>query len=207
MGDHILRRGQPTRPPQPKPTDRRSTAEIPEQQLHELIHDPTHDDLEAELELVEAFPEVLPDSTPINLSSPPSQRLANTMPRDAHAAMPAQPVPAVPPSAERTEVLPIPTPRAQAPARPARPARVIPAASSAAPLLDGEALPSLLPPDPEPRLLTEIRTLPSAAAVTEAPLTAEPPSRPVLRSTGRARLILPLVLLVLALGAAALWLR
>ena len=69
MGEHIVRRGQPTRAPQP--TERRSTAEIPKQQLHGLIHDPTHDDLEAELqlELADARPKVLPDSTPISKKS------------------------------------------------------------------------------------------------------------------------------------------
>jgi hypothetical protein len=203
MGEHIIRRGQPTRPPQPKPRDRRSTAEIPQQQLHGLIHDPTHDDLEAELELVDRLPNVLPDSTPVSLQSA-SQRLAHTMRRGGYAKTPAHAVPVAPPVSltEHTEVLAVPPPRAKVAARAAR---MMQAPPSAAPLLDDEALPSLFLVDPEPRLLTEIRTLPVEAPATEAPAADAAPI-PRLLSAGRARLILPLGMLVLALGAAAFWL-
>jgi len=200
MGEHIIRRGQPTKPPQPR--ERRSTAEIPQHQLHGLIHDPTHDDLEAELELVDGLPAVLPDATPVSLQSASSQRLAHTMRRGA--TTPAQAVPVAPPVApsEPTEVLAVPPPSARAAARAAR---MMQAPPSPAPLGKNEALPSLFVHDPEPRLLTEIRMLPVEAPATVAS-TAEAAAIPRLRIAGRARLLLPVGMLVLALGAAAFWL-
>ena len=101
MGDHIVRRGPPTRPPQPR--ERRPTAEIPEQQLLELIRNPTDDDLEAELELVDAFPKVLPDATPDSLPSMGSPRFAHTLRRGMQAvAVPTKRPPPPPPPAATT---------------------------------------------------------------------------------------------------------
>ncbi len=99
MGDHIVRRGPPTRPPQPR--ERRPTAEIPEQQLLELIRNPTDDDLEAELVLVESFPNVLPDATPDSLPSMGSARYAHTLRRGMQAtALPTRRTPPPPPGAK-----------------------------------------------------------------------------------------------------------
>src|SRR6185369_6488120 len=98
MGDHIVRRGPPTRPPQPR--ERRPTAEIPEHQLLELIRSPTDDDLEAELEFPEALPTCpyaqlptfLPDATPDSLPSMGSPRYAHTLRRDTQTtALPTRP--------------------------------------------------------------------------------------------------------------------
>jgi len=98
MGDHIVRRGPPTRPPQPR--ERRPTAEIPEAQLLELIRNPTDEDLEAELELVDGSPKVLPDATPDSLPSMGSPRYAHTLRRGMQpVTLPTRRPPPPPPAA------------------------------------------------------------------------------------------------------------
>jgi hypothetical protein len=86
MGANIVRRRPPTSSPQPAQT--RTTAELTEYQLHDLLRDDAPgrferapEDLEAELELVSARPAVLPDATPTSLPRRSSPRLAHTLPR------------------------------------------------------------------------------------------------------------------------------
>ena len=240
MGDHIVRREPPTRPRQP--SERRPTAEIPEQQLHELIHDPTQDDLEAELELVDAFPDVLPEATPDSLSIPSSPRLAHTLRRgmrsgaapivppppppaaaSARAAMPhlGRPAsrPPAPPAAHPPAGLPpvgrlaTATPRVPAPTvasagaapRLARPSRQVLAASSEN-AIERVVVPALTSFDAELRDTTIWE--PRAVAAPSQPLVvAAAPRRPALRTAGRARVAVPIGLVVFALGVAAFWLR
>jgi len=214
MSEHIIRRGSPPTTP-PAPRRRRRTIEISEQQLHGLIHDPTQDDLEAELELLDVTPESFPDCTPTGLSSTSSQRLAHTMRRGSVSAMPAAPAvtPAPPPErtntskTERAASAPRAASTASAPrtASTPRAASVPRTATPPRAPLPQLFLPSLLPPDPEPREMTEIRTMVFAAPANKAPVAAATPIRPLLR-TQRARLVLLVTLLGLGLGAAASWL-
>jgi hypothetical protein len=98
MGDHIVRRGPPTRPPQPR--ERRPTAEIPEQQLLELIRKPTTEELEAELELVDGVPKGFPDATPDSLPRVGSPRFAHTLRRGMQpVVLPSRRPPPPPPRA------------------------------------------------------------------------------------------------------------
>jgi hypothetical protein len=208
MSEHIIRRGSPPTTP-PAPTRRRRrTIEISEQELHGLIHGPTQDDLEPELELLDVTPESFPDCTPTGLSSSSSQRLAHTMRR---GAVSATPVPTVTPAplpertntskAERVVSAP---PAASAP-RATSTSRAASAPRTASAPLPQLFLPSLHPPDAEPREMTEIRTMVFAAPASKAPVAAATPIRPLLR-TGHARLVLLVTLLGLGLGAAASWL-
>jgi len=129
MGEHIVRRGQPTNLQQP--TTRRLTAEIPAQQLFELIGDPARDDLETELERVDVLPVFLPDATPIHVWSTSAQLLTRRDgPRSAVTfAMRSRPAPAVPqaPVGERDDISTIAMPRREraASTHPARFARVM----------------------------------------------------------------------------------
>jgi hypothetical protein len=258
MGDHIVRRGPPTRPPQPR--ERRPTAEIPEQQLLELIRNPTTEELEAELELVDGVPRLFPDATPDSLPRVGSPRFAHTLrrgmqpvalpsrrpppppppraattrpdkrPASSAAAMPRQPMRAgdggrsIGRLAIGTPPLPAPAlkpaqgtprlaraPNAMVPTRPARAVEPVAGPAVAPPGPESRTLTAAPPPPPapmpvEPKVIVASVDMPISAATPElpsvptAPTVASLPSAPTAR---RARLVLPVGLVLLVLGTLA----
>jgi hypothetical protein len=215
MGEHIVRRGQSSSP-QPS-TTRRLTAEIPAQQLHELIGDTARGDLEAEPDLVdvEVLPAFLPEATPTDLRSTSAQLLARRGgPRAAVTfAMRPRQASAVPqaPIGARADISTIAMPRGDraATAHPARYARVMsqvgPPASCVAP---GSPATSAAPAGPgsswaRPRPNMMVQRL---RLIDVTPFGAVTRRWPRFRGAGPMLLILPFVLLLLTGGSLAFWL-
>jgi hypothetical protein len=185
-------------------------AEIPEQRLHALIHDPTHHGLEGELELIDAHPMVFPEFTPESLPSASSPRLAYKVRR----GMQSGGVPIVPAPSTRSGISTIAIARAQ---RPRPPVTAMPRAES--PTLLATELPSTerptLPEIPrlsasaiassqaEPRPVMAPQALPPIDTDPSEPkfVAATPRSLPL--NAERAHLVLPIVLVLLALGTIA----
>jgi hypothetical protein len=213
MGDHIVRREPPTRPSQR--IERQPTAELPEQQLQQLIHNPIDDDLESELELIDAHPMVFPESTPESLPSVSAPRLAHTLRRDLRSG-PVPFVPSLPPLPARAGMSTLTMPRAQ---RPTTPVTVMPRTEDSA-LSDAElpsterptmpaiprlAVPAIAASDAAPRPAMTRQALASIdAAPSEPPLVTATPGGAVVRSARPARLALPIVLGLLTFGTLAL---
>jgi hypothetical protein len=213
MGDHIVRREPPTRPSQR--IERQPTAELPEQQLQQLIHSPIDDDLESELELIDAHPMVFPESTPESLPSVSAPRLAHTLRRDLRSG-PVPLVPSLPPLPARAGMSTLTMPRAQ---RPTTPVTVMPRTED--PTFNEAELPSTerptmpaiprfvvsaiaaSPAAPRPAMtgqaLASLDTAPSSP-----PLVTATPEEAVVRGTGPARLALLIVLVLLTFGTLAL---
>jgi hypothetical protein len=206
MGDHVVRRGPPTSPPQPTgprhPTERRSTTESPGQQLHALIPDPTHGDREAELDLFDALPDVLLEGTPDSLPSMSSPRLAYSLRRGMQSGTvpitPARPAP----TADRADISTVSVSglehsvTAAAEPSPARNSDLLDTWRS--PRAQRAAMPALASSQADVgSRMTDREAQPADAAGT--------PRRSFLLDAGRARLV-PIMLLVLALGAVAIWL-
>lgn len=212
MGDHIVRRETPTRPPQP--IERRPTAEIPELQLHQLIHNPVSDDLESELELIDAHPMVFPESTPESLPSISPPRLAHTLRRDMQSG-PVPLVPSLPPLPARAGISTLAMSRAQ---RPTPSVTVKPRAEDPA-LTEAEIPSSERPTLPAiPRLSAPVGASSEAAqrpvmtrqalppietAPSEPGLVAATPRWSFLRKAERASLVLRVVPVLLGLGTMA----
>jgi hypothetical protein len=219
MGAHIIRRS-PANLLQP--AERRPTTELTEQQLHALINLPLADriapphpdaELEAELELIDVLPEMFPDATPEFLPRFSSPRFAHTTRRDLKSGG----VPTLPQlhgPDDRIDISTILMPRQ---ARPTTPAPAPVTAGTAGddlpsterptrPAIPRPLLPSLAASEaePSPALAPEASPASDVAATEIAPVSATP-KQPRL-GVGRARVVLPIVASVLALGAGTLWL-
>ncbi len=211
MGEHIVRREPPTRPSQP--IERRPTAELPEQQLHQLIHNPINDDLEIELELIDAHPMVFPESTPESLPSAASARFAHTLRRDLESG-PVPVVPALPPLPPRTGISTVAMPRTQ---RPSPPVTAMPRTETSTlaeteipsserptlPSIPRFAAPAIGSANAGPRLVMGRQGPPPIDTVPSEPRSvAAAPTRSVRWSAGRTHLI-PIMVVLLGLGAMA----
>lgn len=174
---------------------------------HDRI-DQRNDDLEAELELIDALPAILAEATPAQLPSLASPRLAHTLPRGMQSG-------AMPAFAERTTIR---VPEAQrlaayATAMPragdlARPATETPRTERPTiPEIPRPVVPALMASEVEPRpVIAHQELAPTEIGPSEPLRIAGMPRRSLLVGARRARLIVPIVLLLLALGAAAFWL-
>ena len=168
------------------------------------------DDLEAELELIDAHPNMFPDATPESLPRISVPRLAHTQRR----GMPSGDLPVAPGPAARTSTSANPDARRTSPAMPCADSDAI--ARAKLPSTERPTLPAiprlavtmLASPEAEPPPATAPAALPQIdLAVTEPAFVAAAPKRPLVRAGGHARLVLPIMLVVLALGAVAVWLR
>ena len=210
MGEHIVRREPPTRPSQP--IERRPTAELPEQQLHQLIRNPLHDDLESELELIDAHPMVFPESTPESL--PSTSRLAHTLRRDLQSG-PVPVVPSLPALPPRAAISPIAMSRAQ---RPTPPVTAMPRTEDSTlteteipsserptlPSIPRLAVPAIASSDAGPRPVMARQGPPPIDTVPSEPRSvAAPPTWSVRWSAGRAHLIPTMMVALLGLGTMA----
>jgi hypothetical protein len=210
MGDHIVRRETPTRSPQP--SERRPTAELPEQQLHQLIHNPTQDDLESELELIDAHPMDFPEATPESLPTMSQPRLAHTLRRDLRSG-PVPVVPSLPPLPPRAGISTLAMSRAQ---RPTPSVTTMPRAEDPAeselPSTERPTLPAIprftgpvtAASGAEPRPAMARQALPSIdIAASEPPPAAATPRTSLLRKAGQAHLVVRITVPLLALGTLA----
>jgi len=213
MGDHIVRREPPTR--RSHRIERQPTAELPEQQLQQLIHSPIDDDLDSELELIDAHPMVFPDSTPESLPSVSAPRLAHTLRRDLRSGL-VPLVPSLPPLPARAGMSTLTMPRAQRPTTPvtAMPRTEDPALSEAElPSTERPTMPAIprlaLPVISSSNVESHPATPHQAPASIEIapgppPLVAATPGEAVVRGAGPARLALLIVLVLLTFGTLAL---
>jgi hypothetical protein len=187
----------------------RPTIELSDRQIHGLIHGPTQDDLEAELELIDAHPNVFPDATPESLPRISVPRLAHTQRRGSGE------LPVVLAPAARTSTSANPDDRRRtSPAMPCADSAALARANvpsterptmPAIPRLSAAALASLEAASPR---ATPPEALPPVdLAVTEPALVAAMPKPPIVRASRHAWLVFPTMLVVLVLGAVAVWLR
>jgi len=212
MGEHIVRREPPTRPL--RPIERRPTAELPEQQLHQLIHSPIQDDLESELELIDAHPMICPESTPESLPSTASPRLAHTLRRDLQSG-PVPVVPTLPPLPPRAGISTSAMPRAQ---RPTPPVTAMPRTEDSTlteteipsserptlPSIPRLAVPAIASSDAGPRPVMARQGPPPIDTVPSEPRSvAAPPTWSVRWGAGRAHLIPTMMVVLLGLGTMA----
>lgn len=204
MSAHIVRRRPPVIPPQL--AERRQTTELTEHQIYELIRYHTHDrvdhvndDLEAELELIDALPAILAEATPAHLPNLVSPRLAHTLPRGTQSdAMPAL--------AERTTIEVTETQRLAAYVTAVPRAGDLTRSATETPRTERPTVPAIPRPLVPALLASELESRPTEIGPSEPLPSAGMPSRSLLVGARRARRIVPIVLLLLALGAAAFWL-